>query len=234
MSCLFTRGHPFHLKAVLDTWYWKEGVSDINLNRLWEDFCRYPYFSRLLSEDVLRQTVAAGMASRDFFGYASGKEGDKYLGLCLGTPGTVYLDADSLVVNPKAAEAQQERDRQEMAEIPADMAPKFPGDTEGVGVGRGETNEAGSPYINIATMSQGKLFTRFHAAAELDPVKAGLQFSKIMEEVVQHFSSKIGVDVTISLEIEAVSGKGFPEPVRRRVSENAKTLGFKHADFEED
>jgi len=38
--------------------------------------------------------------------------------------------------------------------------------------------------------------------------------------------------VRMTVEIEATSGEGFPEGVRRTVSENARTLKFEVSEFE--
>jgi hypothetical protein len=61
-----------------------------------------------------------------------------------------------------------------------------------------------------------------------------LDFSTITQEIIQHFSCDLGTHVNITLEIEAVSGKGFDDSLRRTVQENSRTLGFNHAEFEED
>lgn len=57
---------------------------------------------------MLRDTVAAGIESMDFFGYASGKENDRYIGLLFGQRGTVYIDESSLIVHKEAAQRQLE------------------------------------------------------------------------------------------------------------------------------
>lgn len=41
------------------------------------------------------------------------------------------------------------------------------------------------------------------------------------------------MNVTISVEIEATTNDGFPEDVRRTVSENARTLKFETHEFED-
>ncbi|MDR4520081.1 MAG: hypothetical protein R3E36_05705 [Nitrosomonas sp.] len=53
-----------------------------------------------------------------------------------------------------------------------------------------------------------------------------------MDEVVQQFSEKYGVDVTISVEIEARSRDGFDEGLQRTIKENCNTLKFSNAEFE--
>jgi len=59
-----------------------------------------------------------------------------------------------------------------------------------------------------------------------------MDFATIMDEVVQQFTSKLGVDVTISVEIEARRLEGFDETLQRTVKENCNVLRFTSAEFE--
>jgi hypothetical protein len=61
-----------------------------------------------------------------------------------------------------------------------------------------------------------------------------LDFSNIAQEVIQHFSSQLGTNVSITLEITAENEAGFPDSLRRTVQENSRTLGFQSAEFEEE
>lgn len=68
----------------------------------------------------------------------------------------------------------------------------------------------------------------------LDPVKAKMNFATIVDEVVQQFTAKLGVDVSISVEIQAKSRDGFDEAWQRTVKENCNVLRFSNSEFEED
>ena len=59
-----------------------------------------------------------------------------------------------------------------------------------------------------------------------------MQFSEIVDEVVQQFTAKLGVDVEISIEVRATSRDGFDESVRRTIKENCSVLKFGNAEFE--
>jgi len=50
---------------------------------------------------------------------------------------------------------------------------------------------------------------------------------------MQQFTPKIGVDVTISVEVQARSSQGFDESLQRSVKENCSVLKFVSAEFEE-
>ena len=221
---LISEWSPFHLKNVLESWYWKEGQSDCSLLNLWNDFCRYQYLPRLADSAVLKNTVAAGVESRDFFGYASGKEGDRYVGLRFRSLGAVFMDESSLIVHPDAALAQQKLEQEKA------------GDETEVGTGAGITTGIGEQkelFTEGAEPSQ-KLAKRFHGSVKLNPVSASLDFAKIAEEVVQHFTSDVGAQVKITVEVEANVPNGIKENVQRTVKENCNTLNFTLADFEEE
>jgi hypothetical protein len=72
---------------------------------------------------------------------------------------------------------------------------------------------------------------RYFAAAELNPTKAGLEFTTLMQEVAQHFTRDPGTKVSIRVEIEAERPEGFNDTTIRTVSENARTLKFKQSEF---
>jgi len=230
---LIAEWSPFHLKGVLERWYWKGERRDYPLLTLWDDFCRYPYLPRLVDTTVLQNTVAAGIESRDFFAYAAGKEGERYAGLLFGRTGAVYLDTESLIVHPEAAVAQEERERAEAAAAARDDdAPD--GEAERRESEAAHAGETPAGPGERATATRPRHFRRFHGSVELNPVSAAIDFTRIAEEVIQHFSSKLGTDVTLTLEVAAESKEGFDDATRRTVQENSRTLGFGHAEFEEE
>jgi aspartate aminotransferase-like enzyme len=91
----------------------------------------------------------------------------------------------------------------------------------------GSTGGTGTP-APTATKKQ------FYGTISLDPVKAKMDFATIMDEVVQQFTAKLGVNVKISVEIKASSRDGFDESMQRTVKENCNVLRFNSAEFEEE
>jgi hypothetical protein len=217
---LITEWSPVFLNACLETWYWRNDQQEILLSTLWDDFCSYPYLPRLLDSKVLCSTVSDGVQSRDYFGYADGKEGEKYLGLLFGQQGPVHMDKSSLVVHKDAAAVQIERTKDPIPGGDPDKPPK-PGTDQPDG---GEPEPVKPPPRKVKS---------FHGRVELNPVMLGVEASNIAGEVVQHFSSIYGTDVRVTLEIDAKSSDGFTESLVRTVSENCKTLKFGLAEFEE-
>ena len=61
-----------------------------------------------------------------------------------------------------------------------------------------------------------------------------MKFSEIMNEVVQHLSSKPHQNVEIRVGIEATDEEGYDEVTLRNVRENANALNLKDAEFTEE
>ena len=74
---------------------------------------------------------------------------------------------------------------------------------------------------------------RFHGTTSVDvsdPIKS---FTEIVESVIEHFTAQYGTQVSISIDIEARRGEGFDTKTVRNVKENATTMKFGTAEFEE-
>lgn len=227
---------PIHLRNVLKQWYLKDGVTEVSALKVWQDTCHYLYLPRLVNDNVFRNAIAQGVESEDYFGFASGKEGDRYLGFSFGRGSIASLDESSLLIDREAAAAQAECIRQATQPTPHPTQPgetggtATPGTTSGTGKTPpptpGETGQLGAG-------STAAVKKQFYGTIALDPVKAKMDFATLMDEVVQQFTAKLGVDVTISVEIEAKSRDGFDEALQRTVKENCNVLRFSNAEFED-
>jgi len=220
-----------HLAGILKEWYFKENTNDVLLQTLWNDFCRYTYLPRLVDENVFLNAVADGIQSRDFFAYASGKEGERYVGLKYAASAMVFMDGAGVVVKKETA----------LKQIETEQAAQSEREQAGIGQAssvKGENSNASTHFQGIEkaieAVSNDLKKKRFYGAIDLKPTSAILQFGDIVKEVIQHFSSKVGTDVKIKVEVEASSSNGFDENVQRTVKENSRTLGFKQAEFEEE
>ena len=76
--------------------------------------------------------------------------------------------------------------------------------------------------------------TRFFGLVEIDATTATMDFSTIVNEVIQHFAAQSGVDVTVTVEIEARSRSGFDAGLQRTIKENCGVLKFRSANFEQE
>jgi hypothetical protein len=63
---------------------------------------------------------------------------------------------------------------------------------------------------------------------------ATMDFSTIVNEVIQHFAAQSGVDVTVTVEIEARTRDGFEAALQRTIKENCGVLKFRSANFEQE
>jgi predicted AAA+ superfamily ATPase len=226
---------PIHLRNVLKQWYLKDGVTEVSALKVWQDTCHYLYLPRLVNDNVFRNAIAQGVESEDYFGFASGKEGDRYLGFSFGRGSIASLDESSLLIDREAAAAYAERIRQAMQPTPQ---PTQPGETGGVATpgatgGTGTTTPTPGETEQPEAGSTAAVKKQFYGTIALDPVKAKMDFATIMDEVVQQFTAKLGVDVTISVEIEAKTRDGFDEALQRTVKENCNVLRFSNAEFED-
>jgi hypothetical protein len=75
--------------------------------------------------------------------------------------------------------------------------------------------------------------TRFYGSVRLDPERFGRDLNRLYQEVIQHLAAPDGVELEISVEIQASKKDGFPDTTARIVSENARTLKFDQSGFED-
>ena len=226
---------PIHLRNILNQWYLKDGVEDVSALKVWQDSCHYLYLPRLVNDNVFRNAINQGVKSEDFFAFASGKEGDRYLGFTFGRGSSTALDESSLLIDREAAVVYRKRTQQ-----PSQPGPEpsgvdgEPGDTTTPDGGTSGTGAPTPTPSDTGTTTPAAIKKQFYGTISLNPVKAKMDFATIMDEVVQQFTAKLGVDVTISVEIEAKSNAGFDEGLQRTVKENCNVLHFSNAEFEKD
>ena len=228
---------PTHLRNVLNQWYLKDGAEDVSAVKVWQDSCHYLYLPRLVNDTVYRNAINQGLESEDYFGFASGREEDRYLGFVFGRSTVVPVDESSLLIDREAAVAYRERTQQppQPGPEPGGLGGELGGTTTPGGGTGGTVTPTPTPggTGETGTTTPAAIKKQFYGTISLDPVKAKMDFATIMDEVVQQFTAKLGVDVTISVEIEAKSNAGFDEGLQRTVNENCNVLRFSNAEFEE-
>ncbi|MBP7492336.1 MAG: ATP-binding protein, partial [Rhodoferax sp.] len=232
---------PVHLNRMLNQWYFKEGVTEVSALKVWQDSCQYLYLPRLMNSDVFVQAVTAGCASRDGFGYAAAKEDERWLGFLFGQSALVTMDNDSLLISHDAAMQHQQRLDEEQRERAAA--------SQAIATAVGNASLAGADVVPRGAVGQGlaharqdatastpavALPNRFFGMVEVDATTATMDFSTIVNEVIQHFAAQSGVDVTVTVEIEARTKQGFDAGLQRAVKENCGVLKFRSANFEQE
>jgi hypothetical protein len=227
---LISEWSPIHLRNLLGQWYFKDDVKEVSALKVWQDSCHYLYLPRFVNDQVLRNCIDQGIVTKDFFGYASAKDGEKYLGFIFGKGTHVILDESCILIKREAAAVyQEELDRQSSDH---DRPETGAGNERDEETGKsGDNGDSGSTDPGSKTETTKK--KQFYGTVNLDPVSAKMGFATVVEEVVQQFTTKLGVDVSISIEIQANSPDGFDESLQRTIKENCNVLKFSNAEFED-
>ena len=66
--------------------------------------------------------------------------------------------------------------------------------------------------------------THFYATVELDPVKASLQFSNIVNEVVELFTAAPGTRVRIKVDIDVLNRAGLSKSIVQRNTNQMRSI----------
>jgi len=223
---IITKWAPIHLSRFLKDLYWKGERGEVEVLKVWQDSAKYLYLPRLSRKVVFEETLTEGALHRDFFGVAADSDEEKgYIGLLFGRSGNVFLDSGALLVSPEAALRDEKRKAAKERER---IAEEDSGQSEPEEVSKSEPLDDPEPGETTAKV------TRFYAAVEVDPHGAGLSFADIEEAVIQPLLLKLGTNVTITVDIRANNRKGFDAGTQRTVKENAATLKFRSAGFEEE
>ena len=211
---------PVHLHNLLKTWFWRDGVIDVPAMEVWQKSCSYLYFPRFAKSTVLQTTVAAGAPSRDFFGVASDKTAEGYRGFSFGRMTTPFMDA-LLLIEPASAATYEAVQMQTQAQNYAGA------ETQATDIGTPESKPVGADPSASPTVTNPPQLTRFFGTVEIDPLTASLQFSKLVAELVELFSTDPRNNVRIRIDISAESARGFSESTVRAAKENGHHLGVK-------
>lgn len=203
---------------------------------MWQQSCQQLYLPRLKDDTVFQTTMGAGADSREFFGFAQGKEDGRYIGFSYGKRTSLIMDSSLLLVEPLAAAAYIEALRAAEEASRAQAVGAGAGATVSVPVGGGEQlrvedSAKGGYQAGGATVGQSAK-KQFYGSIDLDPIQAKRQFADLVDEVVQQFTLRPGVKVRIAIEIQAESPSGFDDGLQRAVKENCNVLKFKSAEFE--
>ncbi len=232
---LITEWAPIHLANLLRTWFWKEDNPTAGALEVWQKSCSYLYLPRLRDADVIRATLGAGAGSRDFFGFAYGRDGDRYMGFHFGKATSPILDETLLLVEPKESErfdailAAEEAARRRAATTPTiGTATTLTTGTGATPPGVAEPTPGTTPATPKA--AKKKLF---FGSVELNAMQPKPQFGDVVDEIVM-LLNRPDVRLKITVEIEAESEGGFDDNIQRAVRENCNQLKFKQGSgFEE-
>ena len=230
---LITQWAPIHLAKVLRDWFWKDDIKQVSALNVWQQSCQQLYLPRIKDDTAFQHTMAMGTESKDFFGFAQGKDDDRYMGFSFDQRTSLILDSNLLLIEPTTAAgyAELQRAAEEAARPKPAVSAKYGADAT-TAPPRAEDHDrpAGTAFGGATVVPSIK--KQFYGSIELDPIQAKKQFADLVDEVVLQFTSRPGVRVRIAIEIEAETTTGFDDNVQRAVKENCKVLRFKNAEFE--
>jgi hypothetical protein len=213
---------PIHLRGKLKELYWKAEKPAIGAMAFWEDTMRYIYLPRLKSRSVLEQAIVKGAGSRDFFGTAYGHHEGKFDGFKLGYA-NVQLDDTLLLIEPEAAKAYEAAHPPVTSPEPTPPGPIPPGPTPPGPVPPGPT-----PPGPIPTPKPHS----FHGNIAINASTAKMRMVQVAEEIIAVLAADPNAEVKVTVDIQANFPSGASDQTKRTVTENARTLNFKNADWE--
>jgi len=242
-----------NLRDMLDKHLWKER-NHVSIGDLAQWFPRYLYLSRLVNQETLFGAIKDGLSQQDpdeTFALASGFDEvtGRYRGLQL-RPNNAILQSTSLLVKPAVAKAQLQADEAERVRLSSSQVISSP--EQSATATNTETTPPGTPTprqqapgtpppLPPLTPHSSPLSPPprpkpplFIGSVKLDGNRVGRDAGRIAEEVLQHLTTLPGAEVDVRLEIQIRVPGGVSDDVVRTVSENAHTLKFQTAAFEEE
>jgi uncharacterized protein len=217
------------LRMTLDRFLWTER-DHVTVGELAEWFPRYLYLSRLKDRETILEAVRDGasvlliedtFATAEDYDEATGR----YLGLRVGGGASSAIDNRTCLVKVEVARKQIEEDTKgdndgsDDDEI--DVGDEGDGSDDGNGDdGSDEERGRSKPTAFVGSVKLGQ--------------RVGSDAARIADEVLAHLAALPDADVEVSLEISIKAPQGVSDEVVRIVSENANSLKFDHASFEQE
>jgi hypothetical protein len=141
--------------------------------------------------------------------------------------GDVQLDDTLLLIELEAAKGFEEANRPKPKEGPELVKPPekpLLGIDPPAGGGEEQRKEP-LPVVQAKPRS-------FHGAADIPPATAKMRMIQLAEEIVSLLMTDPNAQVRVTVEIAADFPDGAGDQIKRAVSENARSLGLKIADWE--
>ncbi len=219
---------PIHLRAKLKELYWKADKAAVGAMAFWEDALRYLYLPRLRSREVLATVIRTGAGSRDFFGTAYELTGGKYDGFQFGD-GEVSFNDTLLLIEPDAAKRYAIETGGITVVAPPEAGKSSPATLPASGPTVATDNEKKPSRTGTVVAPKSKTF---HGSVEVNATLAKSKLNTIADEVIKLLASDPNASIRITLEIDAEYPHGASDTIKRGVSENSTSLGFKVKDWE--
>ncbi len=225
---VITTWSPIHLRAKLKELYWKTDKPAIGAMAFWDDTLRYLYLPRLKNRSVLEQAIIKGAGSRDFYGTALGQNQGHFDGFKFGEA-NVQLDDTLLLIEPEAAKSYLEGISKP---VPLPDQSIVYVQQSGREPQPSQVSEPGQPYVPTQVAVTVPKYHAFHGNVVVNAATARMRLVDIADEIISVLDRDPNAEVKVTVEIQVNFPSGATDSTKRTVTENAKTLGFKCADWE--
>jgi len=225
----------------LDSALWKN-TGNIAIKKLWEYLCTYCYPPCLVNNVVLDKTIQTGLNSDQYFVFASGFDGTRYIDLKFNQYVGI-VERSGYLVKGSVAHRQIADDEAKRRTETASRAATVEA-TVLVSTNDGKSTIS-TPYTLSGTSTGYEVHEdpvpaqptapknrRFLMSADLDTTRINCNVQKYVEGIIQHLISVDGAKVKASLEVEAETD-GFAQQTARTISENCWTLRVRDSGVEE-
>ena len=222
---IIPRWASIHLKNVLKEWYFKDGVVEKPIKTVWEDLGKFYYMNaRLTRCNVFENAVIEGVREGRF-GYAQGKDGNKYDGLTFKEELLMaHVTDGALLVEAEVAE-KYKREHEPTPEPTLGLVPQ-------PGMSPNPVGQGPQPIPGGMTTEE---FRGFFASCEIDKVRGLNKLSQIWNELVLLFTrADPDIRADIKFDMTIGSDKPFDKTLMRNVKENLSALGIQDAGFTKD
>lgn len=234
-EAIITQWAPALLKMELDNVLWRDS-DNIVVKKLWDYICTYCYLPRLANENVLEEAIRTGLNSTEYFAFASGFDGTRYIDLKFNQyVGIVERSGYLVKVDIAQKQIKEEADhRQAAAAATATQSSGLYSTIPDAGTTYTLPNTGNTPDVlresPAADVPKNK---HFYMSAQLDTTRIGRDVQKLVEEIISHLTSVNGAQVEVSLELNVKAPDGLSQQVVRTISENCRTLRVRSFGFDD-
>jgi predicted AAA+ superfamily ATPase len=142
---IIERWAPALLRMELDNLLWRES-DNIDIKKLWEYLCTYCYLPRLAGESVLIEAIQTGLNSSEYFAFASGFDGLRYIDLKFNQYVGIVEKSGYLVKVDAAKKQFAEEAAKRQKEVDAPAARQ--GESAAIHAGAGGNGGNGGSYVS--------------------------------------------------------------------------------------
>ncbi|MFE5290488.1 DUF499 domain-containing protein [Nocardia sp. NPDC056611] len=208
---------------------WESG--HIAFGDLWKYYCRFPYLSRLRNRKVLEEGVRRVFdeLTGGVEGFALASDFDAETGryIELRIPGTGEdsgpITDGTLLVDLSRAKAQRAEDERKLSEPEDVLESRDDQSTPSNPSSGGQRTEdgAGAEWQGHASLTVPQVKNAwFSGNFQVDPERFGRDLSRLSQDLLALLKASDGVELNVSVQIEAHRPDGFPDDTVMKVVEN--------------